>query len=194
MGAGVCASTFGGTADGGIWNGIRVGAAAGGAAGGTGGPLEAGTRGNAGPPVPIGKGLFWSGCAAGCGMHQVSTIGLQGCRSRLSDGTIVDAAHVYVGLVGGVFILAKVSRVRFHYKVSGVPEVIPWQRWISWSLLILYSSVFVSGVLALLPLHGRLYEDVLNFHLLSSVWAIPPTTWPSTTIGLMTAPQSCSTV
>ena len=55
VGAGVCAATFGGTADGGIWNGIRVGAAAGGAAGGTGGPLEAGTRGNAGPPVPIGK-------------------------------------------------------------------------------------------------------------------------------------------
>src|SRR5438094_62707 len=34
------------------------------AAGGTGGPLEAGTRGNAGPPVPIGKdfsGLFSAG-------------------------------------------------------------------------------------------------------------------------------------
>src|SRR5438046_1399643 len=54
-GAGVCVAIFAGTADGGIWNGIRVGAAAGGAAGGTGGPLEAGTRGNAGPPVPIGK-------------------------------------------------------------------------------------------------------------------------------------------
>ncbi len=64
MGAGVCAAICGGTADAGIWNGIRVGAAAGGAAGGTGGPLEAGTRGNAGPPVPIGKdfsGLFSAG-------------------------------------------------------------------------------------------------------------------------------------
>ena len=40
--------------------------------------------------------MHWSGCAAGCGMHQVSTIGLQGCRSRLSDGSIVDAAHVSV--------------------------------------------------------------------------------------------------
>lgn len=89
----------------------------------------------------------------------------------------VDAAHVYVGLVGGVFILAKVSRVGFHYKVSGVPEVIPWQRWISWSLLVLYTAIFVSGVLALLPLHGRVYEDLLNFHLLSSVWAVAPTTW-----------------
>jgi photosystem II stability/assembly factor-like uncharacterized protein len=82
-----------------------------------------------------------------------------------------------VGLIGGVFILAKVSRVRFRYRVAGVAEVIPWQRWISWSLLILYSAVFVSGVLALLPIHGRLYEDLLNFHLLSSVWAVAPTTW-----------------
>jgi hypothetical protein len=58
-----------------------------------------------------------------------------------------------------------------------VADVIPWQRWISWSLLILYSAIFVSGVFALLPLHGRLYEDILNFHLLSSVWALAPTTW-----------------
>ncbi len=40
--------------------------------------------------------MHWSGCAAGCGMHQVATIGLQGCRSRLSNGDIVDAAHVTV--------------------------------------------------------------------------------------------------
>jgi nitrite reductase (NADH) large subunit len=40
--------------------------------------------------------MHWSGCAAGCGMHQVATIGLQGCRSRLADGQIVDAAHVCV--------------------------------------------------------------------------------------------------
>jgi nitrite reductase (NADH) large subunit len=40
--------------------------------------------------------IHWSGCAAGCGMHQVATIGLQGCRSRLTGGDIVDAAHVTV--------------------------------------------------------------------------------------------------
>jgi NAD(P)H-nitrite reductase large subunit len=39
--------------------------------------------------------IHWSGCPAGCGMHQVSTIGLQGCRSRI-NGQIVDAAHVCV--------------------------------------------------------------------------------------------------
>jgi sulfite reductase beta subunit-like hemoprotein len=39
--------------------------------------------------------IHWSGCSAGCGMHGVSTIGLQGCRTRVG-GTIVDAAHVTV--------------------------------------------------------------------------------------------------
>lgn len=39
--------------------------------------------------------IHWSGCAAGCGLHQVGTIGLQGCRARV-DGQIVDAAHVTV--------------------------------------------------------------------------------------------------
>ena len=40
--------------------------------------------------------IHWSGCPAGCGMHQVSTIGLQGCRSRMANGEVVDAAHVFV--------------------------------------------------------------------------------------------------
>ena len=39
--------------------------------------------------------IHWSGCPAGCGMHQVATIGLQGCRSRVND-EVVDAAHVCV--------------------------------------------------------------------------------------------------
>lgn len=39
--------------------------------------------------------IHWSGCPAGCGLHQVGTIGLQGCRSRV-EGEVVDAAHVYV--------------------------------------------------------------------------------------------------
>jgi hypothetical protein len=89
----------------------------------------------------------------------------------------IDAAHVYVGLVGGVFVAAKVWRVRFRYRVPGVAEVVPWQRWVSWSLLVLYSAIFVSGVLALLPIRGRLYADIINFHLLTSVWAVAPTTW-----------------
>jgi NAD(P)H-nitrite reductase large subunit len=39
--------------------------------------------------------MHWSGCPAGCGLHQVATIGLQGCRSRI-NGNIVDSAHVCV--------------------------------------------------------------------------------------------------
>jgi nitrite reductase (NADH) large subunit len=53
--------------------------------------LEQKTQGKKIAPLTI----HWSGCSAGCGMHQVSTIGLQGCRTRI-NGTIVDAAHVCV--------------------------------------------------------------------------------------------------
>jgi ferredoxin-nitrite reductase len=53
--------------------------------------LERRTEGRKLKPLTI----HWSGCPAGCGMHQVSTIGLQGCRSRV-NGEVVDAAHVYV--------------------------------------------------------------------------------------------------
>ncbi len=53
--------------------------------------LEKRTAGQKVQPLTI----HWSGCSAGCGMHQVSTIGLQGCRSRV-NGTVVDAAHVMV--------------------------------------------------------------------------------------------------
>jgi nitrite reductase (NADH) large subunit len=53
--------------------------------------LERRTAGRKVQPLTI----HWSGCPAGCGMHQVSTIGLQGCRSRV-NGQVVDAAHVFV--------------------------------------------------------------------------------------------------
>jgi nitrite reductase (NADH) large subunit len=53
--------------------------------------LERRTEGRKLQPLTI----HWSGCPAGCGMHQVSTIGLQGCRSRV-NGDIVDAAHITV--------------------------------------------------------------------------------------------------
>jgi nitrite reductase (NADH) large subunit len=53
--------------------------------------LEARTEGHKIEPLTI----HWSGCPSGCGMHQVSTIGLQGVRSRV-NGEVVDAAHVCV--------------------------------------------------------------------------------------------------
>lgn len=53
--------------------------------------LEKRTEGRKLKPLTI----HWSGCPAGCGLHQVATIGLQGCRSRV-DGEILDAAHVCI--------------------------------------------------------------------------------------------------
>jgi ferredoxin-nitrite reductase len=53
--------------------------------------LEKRTAGQKLKPLTI----HWSGCSAGCGLHQVSTIGLQGCRSRV-NGQVLDAAHVCV--------------------------------------------------------------------------------------------------
>jgi sulfite reductase beta subunit-like hemoprotein len=53
--------------------------------------LERRTEGQKVAPLTI----HWSGCSAGCGMHSVSTIGLQACRTRV-NGTVVDAAHVTV--------------------------------------------------------------------------------------------------
>jgi len=53
--------------------------------------LERRTAGHKVLPLTI----HWSGCSAGCGMHQVATIGLQGVRARV-NGQIVDAAHVCV--------------------------------------------------------------------------------------------------
>ena len=53
--------------------------------------LEKRTAGRKLQPLTI----HWSGCPASCGMHQIATIGLQGCRSRV-NGQVVDAAHVCV--------------------------------------------------------------------------------------------------
>jgi ferredoxin-nitrite reductase len=44
-------------------------------------------------PLPL--SIHWSGCPAGCGLHQAATIGLQGCRTRI-DGKVTDAVHVFV--------------------------------------------------------------------------------------------------
>jgi ferredoxin-nitrite reductase len=53
--------------------------------------LEKRTAGKKVAPLSI----HWSGCPAGCGLHQAATIGLQGCRSR-ENGKVMDSAHVFV--------------------------------------------------------------------------------------------------
>jgi hypothetical protein len=89
----------------------------------------------------------------------------------------IDGIHIYVGVIGGIFVVAKAVRVGFGHRVEGVPGVVPWQRWLSWSMLVTYGAVFVTGVLLLLPVRGRLYADVVQLHLLTSVWGLVPTTW-----------------
>jgi len=54
--------------------------------------LEKRTAGRKIQPLTI----HWSGCPAGCGLHQVATIGLQGCRARQANDEVVDAAHISI--------------------------------------------------------------------------------------------------
>jgi ferredoxin-nitrite reductase len=53
--------------------------------------LEERTAGQRIAPLTI----HLSGCSAGCALHQTASIGLQGCRTRVS-GQVVDAVHVCV--------------------------------------------------------------------------------------------------
>jgi hypothetical protein len=102
--------------------------------------------------------------------------------ARLGAGSPIalarlDGLHVYVGLVGGAFVVAKVLRVGLRRRVPGVPALLLWQRWLSWSMLALYAAVLASGILLLLPIHGELHGTLTEAHLLTSIWAAVPTTW-----------------
>lgn len=90
---------------------------------------------------------------------------------------VVDGIHVYVGLASAAFFVSKVWRVGFRRRVPGVSRLLLWQRWISWSLLVLYAAILVTGVAALLPLPARWLGYLVNAHLLTSVWAAVPTSW-----------------
>ena len=89
----------------------------------------------------------------------------------------VDAVHVYVGIASIAFFAAKVARVGLHQRVDGVPELVLWHRWVSWSLLVLYAGVYLTGVGLLLPYPTPGRQSLANAHLLLSVWAALPTTW-----------------
>jgi nitrite reductase (NADH) large subunit len=80
--------------------------------------LEQRTEGRKLQPLTI----HWSGCAAGCGLHQVATIGLQGCRSRV-NGEVVDAAHVCIkGKTGPTPVVA--TDVMYDVPCERLPEVL----------------------------------------------------------------------
>ena len=89
---------------------------------------------------------------------------------------VVDALHVYVGIASIAFFGAKVARVGLRRQVDGVPDLLLWHRWVSWSLLILYSGVYLTGVALLIPLPAVGRQSLANAHLLLSVWAAIPTT------------------
>lgn len=102
--------------------------------------------------------------------------------ARLGPGSPValaalDGLHFYAGLVGGAFVVAKVVRVGLRRRVPGVPGLLLWQRWISLSMLVLYAVVFASGISLLLPIRGDVYGKLTEVHLLTSIWAVAPTTW-----------------
>jgi hypothetical protein len=90
---------------------------------------------------------------------------------------LADAVHVYVGLASVFVIGAKVWRVGFRSRVAGVPEVVAWHRWVSWSLLVLYGGVYLTGVLILFSFPMTVRLSLVNAHLLTSVWAAVPTSW-----------------
>jgi len=89
----------------------------------------------------------------------------------------VDTVHVYVGVASIAFFVAKVARVGLHQRVESVPELVLWHRWVSWSLLVLYSGVYLTGVLLLISFPAPARQSLANAHLLMSVWAAVPTTW-----------------
>lgn len=90
---------------------------------------------------------------------------------------VVDAVHVYVGLASLIFIGAKVIRVGLRRHVTGVPPSALWHRWLSWSLVVLYAAVYLTGGLLLFGWGQGVRTTLANAHLLASVWAAVPTTW-----------------
>ncbi len=61
--------------------------------------------------------------------------------------------------------------------MAGVPELTAWHRWVSWSLLVLYGGVCLTGTLLLFSFPATTRTSLVNAHLLTSVWAAVPTTW-----------------
>ena len=91
---------------------------------------------------------------------------------------LIDSVHIYVGLAAAVFFGLKVWRVGFRTKVVGVPNLTLWQRWVSWSLLILYPAIFLTGLAAVLPLGAAGKESLVQAHLRPAVWSRAPTPPP----------------
>lgn len=121
----------------------------------------------------VGLVLLISGAWATAFIYILSRAGLA-APVRLA---VIDGLHVFVGMASLTFIAAKVAQVGFRQQVAGVGELLLWHRWISWSLLILYSGVYLTGILLLPGWPPPTREALVNAHLITSVWAALPSAW-----------------
>jgi hypothetical protein len=82
-----------------------------------------------------------------------------------------DGPHIYVGLVMACVLVLKVAEIRARQLPTALSGLLLWHRWLSVALLLLWGSVFASGLLALLPWPATLRQDLVEVHLMASVWA-----------------------
>src|SRR5207253_1561993 len=85
--------------------------------------------------------------------------------------------HVYVGLASVSFLVAKLWRIGVRTHVEGVTDIVLWHRWLSAALGVLYAGVYLTGVLVLVPWPASIRTQLVDAHLIASVWAAVPTTW-----------------
>jgi hypothetical protein len=83
----------------------------------------------------------------------------------------VDGPHASVGIALAVVLALKTARLGLRGPVAEVPDLVPWQRWLSSGLLVLYVLVLVSGAATAVAWPAPVRTDLVNLHLLSSVWA-----------------------
>src|SRR5205814_2266866 len=76
--------------------------------------------------------------------------------------------HTYVGVASMTFLMAALATGRI--PVSARP------RWLGPVLFLLYAGIYASGVLLLLPIDPSIRASLVTAHLLTTVWAVPPTT------------------
>ena len=83
----------------------------------------------------------------------------------------VDGPHASIGIGLAVVLAIKTARLGLRVPVAKVPDLLPWQRWLSSSLLPLYALVLLSGAATALAWPAPVRRDLVDLHLLTSVWA-----------------------
>jgi hypothetical protein len=86
-----------------------------------------------------------------------------------------DGPHVYVGLVMACLLALKVAEIRARHLLGAIHGLLLWHRWLSVAMLLLWGAVFATGLLILPPWPAPLREDLVEAHLMTSVWAFVAT-------------------